>query len=159
MVSRLLVALLYAAISFTAQAASHKINGKVVSVADGDTLTILDNNHEQHRVRLAEIDAPEKAQNFGQVSKQSLADLTFGKMADATCSDTDRYGRSVCKVVVDGINVNTEQVARGYAWVYAQYASKFSVLHGYQLKAKADRKGLWSDPKPVPPWEWRRESK
>lgn len=151
--------LLAALASSPTHATPHAIYGKVVGVSDGDTLTILDANQVQHKIRLAEIDAPEKSQEFGQVSKQSLSDLAFGESAAATCKEEDRYGRSVCKVVVNGINVNAEQVARGFAWVYSQYASKFSVLYAFEMKARAGRKGLWSDKNPTPPWEYRRERK
>jgi endonuclease YncB( thermonuclease family) len=152
----LLLAALYAQLSF---AAPNVIYGRVTAIADGDTLTVLDANNEQHKIRLAEIDAPEKSQDFGQVSKQSLSDLAFGESAVATCNGQESFGRPVCKVVINGVNVNTEQVSRGMAWVYPKYASKFSVLYAYELKARSSRKGLWVDKNPTPPWEYRHARK
>jgi endonuclease YncB( thermonuclease family) len=71
-------------------------------VADGDTITLLDSNHQQHRIRIGGIDAPEKGQPFGQRSKQHMSDLAFGKEAKADCYKVDRYGRDVCTVIVNG---------------------------------------------------------
>ncbi len=159
MSSSIALRLIVALVSSPAHAAPSEISGKVVGVADGDTLTILDSNRQQHRIRLADIDAPESSQDFGWVSKRSLSDMAFGEMAQATCKEEDRYGRSICRVLVKGINVNIEQVARGLAWVYLQYAPKSSVLYTYEEKAKLERKGLWNDKSPTPPWEYRRERK
>lgn len=93
----------------------------VIGIADGDTLTALCNNHEQVKIRLAEIDAPEKAQPFGQRSKQSLAEMCFNKSADIHVQTTDRYHRSVARVICNGVDANVEQVKRGMVWVYDQY--------------------------------------
>lgn len=92
--------------------------GRVVGVSDGDTITVLVGGHEQIKVRLAEIDAPEKAQPFGQRSKQALSDLVFGKTVRVEQQDTDRYGRVVGRVFVDGTDVNVEQIRQGMAWAY-----------------------------------------
>lgn len=97
------------------------ITGKVVSVADGDTITVLDADKTQHKIRLNGIDAPEKAQPFGQLSKQSLSDLVFGKTVQIDANKVDRYGREVGKVLVDGVDTNLEQVRRGLAWHYKAY--------------------------------------
>ncbi len=141
--------------------ANEIIMGKVVSIADGDTLTILDANHQQHRIRFAQIDAPETyhgkdkpAQPFGERSKQSLADMAFGKEARAECVQTDRYGRSVCTIIVGGVDANLEQVRRGMAMVYRQYARSPEYFKA-EVEAKNMRRGLWSDPNPIPPWNWR----
>lgn len=141
------------------------ITGKVVSVADGDTVTVLDASNTQHRIRLAQIDAPETAhgknkpsQPFGNDSKQSLAQLTFGKVVTATCDVTDRYGRSVCGIEVDGLDVNREQVRRGMAMVYDQYVTDRS-LYNDQRAAQTSKLGVWADASPTPPWEWRRAQK
>lgn len=96
-------------------AAAETLTGRVVAVADGDTLTILDASNQQHRIRVAGIDAPEKKQAFGQRSKMSLGDLAFGMPAIADCRETDRYGRAVCVVHVNGRDVGLEQVRNGFA--------------------------------------------
>jgi len=141
------------------------ITGKVVSVADGDTVTILDSSFAQHRIRLAQIDAPETShgknkpsQPFGNDSKQSLASLTFGKVVTASCGDTDRYGRSVCGISVDGLDVNREQVRRGMAMVYERYATD-RTLYNDQKNAQAAKLGGWAEASPTPPWEWRKAQK
>lgn len=136
-------------------AAADTLPGRVVGIADGDTLTVLV-ERQQIKVRLAEIDAPEKAQAFGNRSKQSLSDLCFNKTARLDDKGKDRYGRTVARVYCDGADANTEQVRRGMAWVYERYAPKNSPLYGAQAEARAARRGLWADNEPVPPWEWRR---
>lgn len=125
----------------------------VVAIADGDTLTALC-GQEQVKVRLAEIDAPEKAQPFGQRSKQSLSDLCYQKQAEINIQTKDHYGRSVARVVCDGVDANAEQVAQGMAWVYDKYVTDKS-LYQLQSQAKSNKRGLWIDPSPVMPWEWR----
>jgi endonuclease YncB( thermonuclease family) len=129
--------------------------GRVVGISDGDTLTVL-RDREQVKVRLVEIDAPEKAQAFGEKSKQSLSELCFDKPATLTETGKDRYGRTLARVQCDGIDSNAEQVRRGMAWVYRKYAPKDSPLYAVEAQAKAARRGLWADDAPVPPWEWRR---
>lgn len=138
------------------EAIAESLSGQVVAVLDGDTIKLLDTGRQEHRIRLAEIDAPEKAQPFGQASKQSLSALAYGKQATAECPSQDRYGRKVCTVFVAGFDVNAEQVARGMAWVYRQYAPKGSPLFRLEDVARAAGAGLWSDRAPVPPWAWRR---
>jgi endonuclease YncB( thermonuclease family) len=138
------------------------IQGRVVGVADGDTLTLLDNNRQQHRIRLAGIDAPEKAQPFGQRSKQHLTELAFGKEAKADCYKIDRYDRDVCTVYVNGQDVGLAQLDAGLAWWYRKYAPEQLPrdridYEAAEDRAAADRAGLWQDANPVPPWEWRRK--
>lgn len=98
------------------------IKGKVVAVADGDTITVLDANKVQHKIRLAGIDAPEKTRPFGQASRQSLSDLVHGKTVTVDTEKADRYGREVGKILVDGMDANLAQVKRGLAWHYKAYA-------------------------------------
>ncbi|TXT24727.1 MAG: nuclease [Gallionellaceae bacterium] len=131
------------------------ITGKVVAVADGDTITVL-RDQEQMKIRLVEIDAPEKAQAFGSRSKQSLSDLCFGRMATLDVKGKDRYGRTLARVYCDDIDANAEQVRRGMAWVYRKYAPMVSPLYAVENEAKVARRGLWADAEPMPPWEWRR---
>lgn len=129
----------------------------VIGIADGDTITVL-HDQQQVKIRLAEIDAPEKAQPFGSVSKQSLSELCFGKQAEVSPMAQDRYGRTVAHISCSGINANTEQVERGMAWVYDRYVTDYS-LYAVQDGAKAARRGLWGGSEPTPPWEWRRSNK
>lgn len=134
---------------------------KVVGVSDGDTITALCQGNEQVKVRLAEIDAPEKAQPFGTKSKQSLSDLCFGKQARIASQGRDRYGRTIGRMycftpgVKTEIDANAEQVRRGFAWVYDRYVTDPN-LYPLQDAARAERRGLWADSAPTPPWEWRK---
>lgn len=133
---------------------SSSIEGRVVGVADGDTITVLDAGRTTHKVRLSSIDAPEKAQDFGQKSKQSLSDLVYGKVVSVRVVDVDRYGRNVGFVYIGQDNANEEQVRRGMAWVYTKY-NKDRSLVGIESQARQSRIGLWSQPNPIPPWEYR----
>lgn len=127
---------------------------KVIGIADGDTLTVL--HHRQPlKIRLANIDAPEKKQPFGQVSKKSLSALCFGREASYDGRTKDRFGRTVARVTCAGIDVNRAQVERGLAWVDDKYNTDRSLL-SVQANAKSSGKGLWRDKVPVPPWEFRR---
>lgn len=134
---------------------AEEIKGHVVGVTDGDTLTILVNGHDQIKVRLAEIDAPEKSQSFGQRSKQILSDLCFDRDAELQKTATDRYGRTVAKVYCAGVYANAEQIRAGLAWAYLKYLRDKSLL-GLENEAKNAKRGLWIDSKPVPPWEYRK---
>lgn len=135
-------------------AAAETIYGQVVGISDGDTIKILDDDRQLHRIRFREIDAPEKDQPFGQASKQSMSDLVYGKDVRAECDGWHRE-RRLCFVFVGQINVGTEQVARGLAWVYRQYAPKLSPLYALETEARLSKRGLWRDSSPIPPWEWR----
>jgi len=148
-----------AASSLFLASSAFALSGTVVSVADGDTLTVLDASLTQHRVRLVEIDAPEKQQAFGQRSKQSLAQLCFNKQATVQTSGTDKYQRVLGTVYCGGVNANRYQVQNGFAWVYRQYASPSSPLFAIEEAAKAQKLGLWQDPNPIPPWDWRHSGK
>ena len=137
------------------------LEGRVVGVADGDTITILDASNTQYKIRLAGIDAPEKKQPFGNVSKQFLSDLVFGKQVIVEYQKLDRYDRVVGKVFVDGMNANLEQLRRGLAWYFKKYKSEL-VLNDRlaYLYAEEDainaRIGLWVEPNQIPPWEFRK---
>ncbi|SCZ85012.1 thermonuclease family protein [Nitrosomonas mobilis] len=134
--------------------------GRVVGVSDGDTLTILDNQKKQIKVRLAEIDTPESAQPYGKRAKQELSRLVYGKTISVEVRDIDRYGRTVGRVYADNIDVNAEMVRLGAAWVYRKYA-KDQNLYALEKRARKNRSGLWSLPEAqqVPPWEWRQARK
>jgi len=136
------------------------ITGHVVGVADGDTITVLDADKVQHKIRLAGIDAPEKKQAFGNRAKESLSDLVFDKTVNVETDKRDRYRREIGKVLVNGRDVNLVQVERGMAWFYRQYQREQSpndrkLYEAAEDAAKADRRGLWRDTDPVPPWEFR----
>lgn len=127
----------------------------VVGISDGDTLTVLTHDKQQVKIRLAEIDAPEKKQPFGTRSKQSLSDMCFDKQAEIVPQAKDRYKRVVARVTCDGVDANAEQVSRGMAWVYRSYAKDYN-LYILQFTAMAEKRGLWSEPGAIPPWEFRR---
>lgn len=150
-----LSALLIFAQLFSAPTFAEEIIGLVARITDGDTLTILVNGHDQIRVRLAEIDAPEKSQSFGQRSKQSLSDLCFGKDAMLQKIDTDRYGRTVARVYCAGVDANAEQIRAGMAWAYRKYLHDQSLL-ALENEARSGKRGLWVDIDPVPPWKYRK---
>lgn len=133
---------------------AEEITGRVVSVADGDTLTVL-HGREQLKIRLTEIDGPERGQPFGRRSAQSLRDLCAGRAARVVLAGMDRYQRHLGRVWCAGVDASAEQVRRGLAWVYDQYVTDRG-LYAVQEAARAGHKGLWSDPAPVPPWLWRR---
>lgn len=132
----------------------YEVTALVVGVADGDTLTGLVDER-QIKVRLGQIDAPEKGQPFGRASKRSLSDFCYTVEARVRVYDADRWGRVVAMVECDGVDVNREQVARGMAWAYRAYLVDESLLE-VEAQAREKRAGLWRDEDPVPPWEWRR---
>lgn len=133
--------------------------GKVISIKDGDTFEVLFDGQPE-RVRLAEIDCPEKSQPFGNNAKQYASDLCFGKMVTVTSSGKrDRYGRVVGTVVTqDGINVNEALVRAGLAWHYKDY-SESDELAAIEQQARLNKTGLWADKRPTPPWDWRKNKK
>lgn len=134
------------------------IIGKVVKVADGDTITVLE-DRTQHRIRLYGIDAPERRQDFSNRAKQFVSDLVFGNQVRIVKKDVDRYGRIVGIVYVGDVCVNEELVKDGLAWVYRRYCKTSACIGWLELEAqaRAGRMGLWSHPDPVPPWEYRME--
>ena len=145
-------------------ATAESYTGRVVAVADGDTVTVLDNAYTQHKVRLAGIDAPEKKQAFGQVSKQHLSNLVFDKTVTIETTKRDRYQREIGKVLVNGRDANLSQVEAGLAWHYKRYAKEQAPMEQQsyavaEVLAKQGRKGLWQDANPVPPWDFRHQKK
>lgn len=138
-----------------------QIEGVVVGITDGDTITLLDHNRQQHKIRLKGIDAPESHQPFGQKSKSNLSAMVFNSDVIAECGKQDKYKRRICKIIVNNQDINLEQVKAGMAWWYRDYAREQSAQdrEDYEIaefNAKVRRLGLWSDTNPVPPWEWRR---
>jgi endonuclease YncB( thermonuclease family) len=147
-------AFLFVALALAPCLALADFAGHVVKVTDGDTITVLVKKR-QVRVRLESIDAPESKQAFGKRSQQSLAQLCAAKTAIVVSTGKDRYGRTLGWVLCDGIEANTEQVRRGMAWVYVQYAARNSPLYGLEAGARRQRVGLWADTHPIAPWDWR----
>jgi len=140
------------------------LTGRIVSVADGDTVTLLDSHKRQHRIRLAGIDAPERSQAFGTRSRQALGALAHNRQARAQCDKKDRYGRFVCTVWVDATNVNLSQLHAGMAWHYRAYAKEQPrderlAYESAEAQAQAARIGLWQDSAPTPPWDFRKSEK
>ena len=156
-------------------ASAETITGRVVGVADGDTVTVLDADRTQHKIRVAGINAPEKNQAFGQRSKASMSDLVFGKDVVVKSNKRDRYGRLVGKVLVavpycavstcpKTLDAGLAQITAGMAWWYRQYAREQSAEDAstYEVAEQAarDRRvGLWRDAHPVAPWDWRRAAR
>jgi len=147
--------------------------GKVIAVLDGDTLLVLRNcervepkapgtlrrppcgGNRPVKVRLAEIDAPEKMQAFGETSRRSLSDMVLGKQVKVSSQAVDKYGRMVAHLGLNGLDVNAEQIRRGMAWEYSHFHGN-KVLVALQEEAKQVPRGLWALSNPTPPWEWRK---
>ena len=143
-------------------AASHAgvLAGRVVGVTDGDTITVLDASNVQYKVRLAGIDAPERTQPFGQRAKERLAELLAGKAIEVETEKMDRYGRTVGKVHADGRDANLAMVVSGFAWHYKKYQEEQTpsdrmLYDSAEQDARAARRGLWADPAPIAPSDWR----
>ena len=141
--------------------ASKILQGKVVSVADGDTITVLDAEKTQHKIRLQGIDAPEKAQAFGAKSKQALYEMVHGKTVQVSFEKSDKYGRILGKVLLDGQDICHQQIKAGLAWHYKKYQNQQPLADrdaysASETAAKNEKLGLWSDPRPVAPWDFRK---
>lgn len=157
---------LLAAWTLPVQAQGFELQGRVLRVADGDTLTILLSNKKQERVRLASIDAPETSkdsqrpgQPFAVASRLFLAELVAGKQITLSCYERDRHGRAVCDVPMeDGETVNQKLVQAGMAMANREKRGRFLRDQGIdelEREARQARVGIWSEPNPVPPWQWR----
>lgn len=172
--TRFLAALLVVLPALALGAATPNVlDGKVVNVADGDTVTVLDSNKVQHKIRLAGIDAPEKGQPFGDRSKQSLSRAVMGRDVRVDWTKQDRYGRIVGTVWVappdatcrtppcpKTLDVNLAQLTVGLAWHFKKYEREQSPQERGRYafaeeEARARKAGVWSEPDPVPPWDWR----
>lgn len=153
--------LLFALFSASALGDLTRYEAKVIGVSDGDTISVLDGNKQQHKIRLQGIDAPEKSQAFGKVSRHHLSQLVFSKTVTIEYEKMDRYQRQVGKVLVNGTDANLAQVANGMAWHYKKYQSEQSPEDRHEYSAAEQRarsmgRGLWVEDSPVPPWEFRR---
>lgn len=138
--------------------------GKVVGVIDGDTIDVLDASKTVHRIRLAGIDAPEHSQPFGKRSKEHLSEIVFGKQVTVESNKTDRFERTVGKILVNGIDANLSQVKSGFAWHYSKYAKEQTALDrtiyaAAENSARLSRLGLWRDASPTAPWDFRHGDK
>ncbi len=153
-------ALFVLAIVFSGFAVAGTLVGKVVAIADGDTLTLLTAERQQIKVRLAEIDTPERSQPYGKRARQALSDLAFGQQATVESNEKDRYGRVIGRVYVNGVDINRELVSSGAAWVYRQYNRDKSLL-AVEADARVAKRGLWSLPEAerIAPWDWRKGTK
>jgi len=146
---------------YTSIASADILQGRVVGIADGDTITVLDASNTQFKIRLSGIDAPEKKQPFGQVSKKSLSDMAYDKTVKVEWSKKDRYQRLVGKVFINDLDANLQQIKRGLAWHYTKYQNEQPLedrvsYSNAQEEATAAKLGLWSEPNPVAPWDWRK---
>jgi endonuclease YncB( thermonuclease family) len=152
---------------------SAQLFGKVVGVADGDTVTVLEESDQQHKVRLAGIDAPERRQAYGDRAKQHLWLLVYGKAVVVVWDKRDRYGRIIGRVIARdcsgltcrySIDASFEQIKAGLAWHYKQYEKEQAPAErmryaALEQQARTRREGLWHDTDPVPPWEYRHHSR
>jgi endonuclease YncB( thermonuclease family) len=164
-----------ASLLLASQVSAETLTGKVVGVSDGDTITVLNADHEQFKVRLSGIDAPEKAQSFGNRSKENLSRLVFGRQVDVIWNKHDRYNRIVGKVLVADttcrsadcpreVDACLSQITAGLAWWYEKYSKEQASedatrYHHAETEARSQQLGLWRDPNPLPPWEWRKKSR
>lgn len=138
--------------------------GRVIAVADGDTVTVLDASRQQHRIRLVGIDAPERGQAFGNRARQHLADRVFQREVQVEYDKRDRYGRILGKIVLDGEDINLMMVRDGMAWHYRQFQrdqrpADRALYADAEREARAAGRGLWADAHPQPPWEFRRQNR
>ena len=152
----LLLAVILACHAANAKPEKVLLNVKCVAVTDGDTIKVLSGKTEI-KIRLFGIDAPEKKQAFGAQSKKFMSQMVFGKKVNLRITGKDRYGRSIAWVFINGRNVNAESIRAGYAWWYRQYSKKYPQLGEYEAQARAAKRGLWTDPHAVAPWDWRKQ--
>lgn len=131
------------------------LTGQVIYVVDGDTLDFAELGKQTIRVRLADVDAPERKQPFGPEARDSLRNICDAAPAQVSATKIDRYGRTIGHVTCRNVDASRYQVSAGMAWVYVQYAPKQSPLYAVQAKARAAHIGLWADPQPVAPWVFR----
>ncbi|MDO9233920.1 MAG: thermonuclease family protein [Methylotenera sp.] len=139
-----------------------QLQGKVIKVTDGDTVNVLTNDNELHKIRLSGIDSPEKKQAFGNKSKQALDDEIGGKVVTVEFNKRDRYQRIIGKIMFNGKDVNLHQIQRGLAWHYKKYQNEQevedrSIYADAEYLAQRDKLGLWADTNSMPPWDFRKQ--
>lgn len=141
---------------FVSTALAIEFSGSIVSVLDGDTIEVLHDDRAE-RIRLKGIDCPEKGQPYGKRSKHAVSELVFDRSITIQPHGHDKYSRTIGDVLLpNGTNVNHILVKEGWCWWYRKYAPGDTVLEGLERDAQEWRRGLWADPQPVPPWEWRK---
>jgi endonuclease YncB( thermonuclease family) len=153
---------LLGAVWFSPHALAAVFSGTVIKVIDGDTIILKSADRKTAprpflKIRLADIDAPEKDQAFGDESGRALAGLVLRKQVRVVTVATDDYGRKVGRVSLGNLDVNRYMVQRGLAWVYTRYRRDLELVV-LQQEARRDRRGVWSQAKPVPPWVWRKQA-
>ncbi len=137
-------------------AEAFSFTGEVVGVLDGDTIEVL-HNGKAERIRLYGIDCPEKGQPFGNNAKQATSALVFAQRVTLEIHGKDKYRRILAEVLLaDGSNVNHALVKDGWCWWYRKYAPGDTELERLEQDAREAKIGLWADPEPIPPWEWRK---
>ncbi len=151
-----------AVLSLAAQVQAKMIVGRVVKVSNGDTIVVIDHAQQPHRIRMRAVDAPESGQPFGRRSRESLAGLVGGRAVRVRADSSDRYGRDLGIVYLGDLDINQVQLERGMAWWYRSHAGEQTARDRVDYRraeqtARARRLGVWSSPRPVPPWIWRRE--
>ena len=131
-------------------------SGVVVGVTDGDTITVLHGGRGE-KIRLYGIDTPEKGQAFGKKAKQFTSQMVYSKTVEVQPKDTDRYGRTVALINVGGQSLNEALIKDGFAWVYRKYCKETFCEDwlNFEIIARYGKIGLWSEPNPIPPWEFR----
>ena len=140
------------------------ITGTVVRITDGDTVVVLDANKVQYKIRLVGIDAPEKKQAYGKKSKENLSNLVAGKYVVVEYDKLDRYKRVLGKILLSGKDMNLEQISSGLAWHYKKYQKEQSqsdrmLYSEAEIDARNAKRGLWYDPDPIPPWDYRKSKR
>ena len=158
MPAKLVFILAFYVLSISLALAEGSFSGKVVTVSDGDTIQVM-HDGKAEKIRLADIDCPEKGQAFGTKAKQFTSTLVGGQIVSVEVRTTDRYGRTVGEVFLpDGRSLNKELVKEGYAWWYQKYSDNASI-GTLEAEARSAKRGLWSDPHAIPPWEYRNGQK
>jgi len=138
--------------------------GLIVAISDGDTITLLTQDKQQLKIRLVGIDTPEKKQAYGSKAREHLASRIFKQDVEVDLRKKDQYGRHLGVIYLSGVDINQLMIQDGYAWFYKHYAKeqpKEEALRYAKAEqdARAKQKGLWADPNPVPPWDFRKETK
>ena len=150
---KLAVALLISSILYCDAAI---LKGKVIKVSDGDTIRLLTSDKQQHRIRLANIDAPESKQAYGNKSRENLANYIAKQYVTVDYNEKDKYGRIVGVVYLQNKNINLLQVQDGYAWYYKHFSNE-NKYQKAEEEARKSKKGIWKDKNPIEPWNFRRE--
>ena len=140
------------------------LTGTVVRITDGNTLVVLDSNKVQYKIILVGIDAPEKKQAYGRKSIENLSDLVAGKFVVVEYDKLDRYRRVLGKILLNSKDMNLEQIKSGMAWHYKKYQKEQSqsdrmLYSEAEVDARNAKRGLWYDPDPIPPWDYRKLKK